>query len=94
MGKYEAAGTGLSNPDTRKNIYTAAIVVGAVIVAALITLGIISLDDVQGFITLTVTIVGILGGVVGMVTAALAKSKVDPPVHDPALRAGPDEYIA
>lgn len=79
MGKYEAAGTGLSNPTTRKNLYTGAIVLGAVVVAALITLGIISLDDVQGFITLTVTIVGILGGVLGLVTAALAKANVDPP---------------
>ena len=78
-GKYEATGTGLGSWVTRKNIYTAVIVVGAVIVAALITLGIITLDDVQSFITLTVTVVGILGGILGVITAALARSNVEPP---------------
>lgn len=84
-GKYEAEGAGIHDWMTRDRIYTSAVVVGAVVVAVLVTLGIISLDDVQGFITLTVTIVGILGGVVGMVTAALAKANVAPPNDEPRM---------
>ncbi|MFJ5106633.1 MULTISPECIES: hypothetical protein [unclassified Glutamicibacter] len=79
MGKYEAQGTGLSDPASRKKLYTAAIVVAALIVATLVTLRIITLDDVQSFITLTVSVVGILGGVVGLVAASLARANVDPP---------------
>lgn len=78
-GKYEAEGTGIHDWITRDRIYTGVIVVGGAIIAALITLGIISLDDVQGYVTLTVTVIGVLGGVVGMITAALAKANVEPP---------------
>jgi heme/copper-type cytochrome/quinol oxidase subunit 2 len=77
-GKYEAEGTGIHDWITRDRIYTGVIVIGGAIIAALITLGIISLDDVQGYITLTVTVIGVLGGVVGMITAALAKANVAP----------------
>lgn len=79
MGKYAAQGTGLADPGTRKKLYTAAIVVGALIIATLVTLQIITLDQVEDFISLTIAVVGILAGVVGLVTAALARANVEPP---------------
>lgn len=94
-GKYEAEGTGLHDWVTRKNVYTAVIVLGALVAAALITLGIITVDDIKSFIELTVYLVGILGGVAAMIGAAIAKNNVQPPEvgsdvldHDPNLRAG------
>lgn len=79
MGKYAAQGTGLADPDTRKKLYTGVIVVGALIIATLVTLQIITLDQVEDFISLTIAVVGILAGVVGLVTAALARANVEPP---------------
>lgn len=81
MGKYAATGTGLSAWPSRKKIYTAAIVLAAIVVAVLITLGLISLDQLNDFIALVITLVGILGGVTGMVIAALARNNVEPPAE-------------
>ncbi|MBB5748521.1 hypothetical protein [Micrococcus sp. TA1] len=78
-GKYEAEGTGIHDWITRDRIYTGVIVVAAGIIAALITLGITTVDDIKGFIDLAVYLVGILAGVAGLVSAALAKANVQPP---------------
>lgn len=92
-GKYEAAGTGLSSYITRKNVYTAVIVVAAIVVAALVTIGFVTMDDIKSFIELTVYLVGVLGGVAGLIAAALARNNVEPPAsivdRDPNLRADP-----
>ncbi|WP_336715311.1 hypothetical protein [Arthrobacter sp. USHLN218] len=82
-GKYEAEGTGLSDWVTRKNIYTAAIVVGAVVLAAAITFGLLTLEDVQSFIDLALRLVSILAGIAVLVTAALARANVEPPARTP-----------
>lgn len=84
-GKYEAEGTGLHSWATRKNIYTAVIVVAALIIAGLVVGGILTVDDVQSFIDLTVYLVGILAGVVGLVGAALARNNVEPPADPDRL---------
>lgn len=85
MGKYEAKGTGLGDPRTRKNLYTGAIVVAAGVVATLITLGIITQDQVTDFVALLGWTVGILAGVVTIVTAALARGNVEPPQGEDGL---------
>ncbi|MGP5383237.1 hypothetical protein ACTXL8_13795 [Glutamicibacter arilaitensis] len=79
MGKYEAQGTGLSDPATRKKFYTAVIVLAALVLTTLITMGIINLDQINDFVSLLVVVVGIVGSLVGLVSAALARSNVDPP---------------
>jgi len=79
-GKYEATGTGLHNWVTRKNIYTAAIVVGAVVLAGAITFGALTIEDVTSFVDLAVRLVGVLGGIAALVAAALARANVEPPV--------------
>lgn len=79
MGKYAARGTGLSDPATRKKLYTAMIVFAAVIIAVLVTLGIITRDQITDFIGVLGWAVGIAAGVVGVVTAALARANVEPP---------------
>ena len=84
-GKYEAQGTGLHDWVTRKNVYTAAIVVAAIIVAGLIFAGIINLDQVQSFIDLVVHLVGIFAGVGILVVAALARNNVQPPAASEVL---------
>lgn len=91
MGKYAAAGTGLADPRTRKNLYTAAIVVAAIVVATLVTLGIITRDQITEFIALLGWAVGILAGVLGIVTAALARGNVEPPHEEPGPRTPLDE---
>lgn len=94
MGKYEAKGTGLNDARTRKGIYTAAIVFSAVVLAVIVTMGLISIDQVNSFITLVVTLVGILAGVLGLVTAALARNNVEPPadpVQDAVTNLGQPE---
>lgn len=78
-GKYEAQGTGLHDWVTRKNVYTAVIVVAAIVVAVLVTIGIVTVEDVQSFIDLAVYLVGVLGGVAALVSAALARNNVQPP---------------
>lgn len=82
MGKYEAKGSGLGSADTRKQIYTAAIVIGALVLAVIVTMGLVNIDQINSFITLVVSLVGILGGVIGMITAALARNNVEPPEQD------------
>lgn len=81
MGKYAATGNGLNEWPSRKKIYTGAIVLAAIVVAVLITLGLVSLDQLNEFIALVITLVGILGGVAGMVIAALARNNVEPPTE-------------
>lgn len=81
-GKYEAEGTGLADWVTRKNLYTAAIVVGALVLAGAITFGALTIEDVQSFIDLAVRLVGVLGGIGVLVTAALARNNVEPPAPD------------
>lgn len=81
-GKYEATGTGLGNWVNRKNIYTAAIVVGAVVLAAAITFGALTIEDVTNFVDLAVRLVGVLGGVAALVAAALARQNVAPPTDE------------
>lgn len=78
MGKYEAKGTGLSDPATRKKIYTAIIVALAIVVAACVTFGLITRDQVTEFVATLGWAVGILAGVAGIVGAALARNNVDP----------------
>ena len=78
-GKYEATGTGLHNWVNRKNVYTAAIVVGAVVLAGAITFGALTIEDVTSFVDLAVRLVGVLGGVAALVAAALARQNVEPP---------------
>jgi hypothetical protein len=82
MGRYEAAGTGLNDPATRKTLYKWAIVLGAVVLAGAITFGLLTLEDVQNFVDLALRLVGVLGGLGIVVTAALAKANVDPPAPD------------
>lgn len=82
MGKYEAKGTGLGSAATRKRIYTAAIVIGALVLAVIVTMGLVNIDQINSFITLVVSLVGILGGVIGMITAALARHNVEPPEQE------------
>jgi hypothetical protein len=89
-GKYEAEGLGLGDWVTRKNIYTAAIVIGAVTLGGAITFGLLTMEDVETFIDLAVRLVGILAGLAALVTAQLARDNVEPPVHDTSLRADPD----
>lgn len=79
MGKYEAQGTGLSDPATRKKLYTAIIVLAALVLTTLITMGIINLDQINGFVSLLVVVVGIVGSLVGLIAGALARANVDPP---------------
>ena len=79
MGKYEAKGTGLNDPATRKKIYTGIIVALAVIVAGCITAGVFSREQVTEFIGTFGWAVGILAGVLGIVTAALARNNVEDP---------------
>lgn len=81
MGKYAAQGTGLSDPATRKRIYTVAIVIGAIALAVLITSGIISRDQVTAFIDVLGWSVGIIIGAVSIVVAGLARRNVDPPTE-------------
>lgn len=78
MGKYEAKGTGLNDPATRKKIYTAIIVALALAVAACVTFGLITRDQVTEFVATLGWAVGILAGVAGIVGAALARNNVDP----------------
>lgn len=82
MGKYAAQGTGLADPAIRKKLYTAIIVLAAVIIAVLVTLGIITRDQITDFIGVLGWAVGIAAGVVGVITAALARANVDPPGGD------------
>jgi len=79
MGKYAAEGTGVNAWATRKNIYTAVIVVAAVALAVVVTMGFISIDQINSFIQLVLVLVGILGSLVGLVAAALARANVEPP---------------
>jgi len=79
MGKYEAKGTGLSDPATRKKLYTAVVVLAALVLTTLITMGIINLDQINDFVSLLVVVVGIVGSLVGLISAALARANVDPP---------------
>lgn len=81
MGKYEAKGTGLQNAATRKGIYTAIIVVAALVLTVLITMGIINLDQINDFVSLLVVVVGIVGSLVGLIAAALARNNVEPPAE-------------
>lgn len=81
MGKYEAKGTGLQNAATRKGIYTAIIVVAALVLTVLITMGIINLDQINDFVSLLVVVVGIVGSLVGLIAAALARNNVEPPTE-------------
>lgn len=79
MGKYEAKGTGLSDPATRKRIYTLALVIFGAIVAAAITFGLITQDQVTQFIALLGWAVAAVAGIGGMLQSVLAKKNVDPP---------------
>jgi len=79
MGKYEAKGSGLSDPANRKKLYTLALVVFGVIVASAITFGFITKDQVTEFIALLGWAVAAVAGVGGMLQAVLAKKNVDPP---------------
>ncbi|GGJ74260.1 hypothetical protein [Glutamicibacter ardleyensis] len=79
MGKYEAQGSGLSDPATRKKLYTAIIVLAALVLTTLVTMGIINLDQINGFVSLLVVVVGIVGSLVGLIAGALARANVDPP---------------
>lgn len=81
MGKYAAQGAGLSDSATRKKIYTGVIVVAALVLTTLITMGIINLDQINDFISLLIVVIGIVGSLVGMVTAALARANVEPPAE-------------
>lgn len=81
MGKYEAKGAGLQNAATRKGIYTAIIVVAALVLTVLITMGIINLDQINDFVSLLVVVVGIVGSLVGLIAAALARNNVEPPAE-------------
>lgn len=82
MGKYAAKGSGLDAWMTRKNIYTAVIVVAAIVLAAIVTMGFISIDQINSFIQLVLVLVGILGSLVGLIAAALARANVEPPVDE------------
>lgn len=82
MGKYAARGTGLNDAATRKKLYTAIIVLAGAIIAVLVTLGIITRDQVTDFIAVLGWAVGIAGGVIGIVSAALARANVEPPEGD------------
>ena len=79
MGKYEAKGTGLSDPATRKKLYTLALVIFGAIVAAAITFGFITQDQVTEFIALLGWAVAAVAGIGGMLQSVLAKKNVDPP---------------
>ena len=79
MGKYEAKGTGLSDADKRKKLYSLALVVLAAIVAAAITFGFITREQVTDFVATLGWAVGIVAGVIGMLAAALARNNVEPP---------------
>lgn len=65
--------------DQRKNIYNLVVIVAAVVLAALITLGIVNQGQVQEFVDLAVYLIGALGGISALVSAALARKNVEPP---------------
>lgn len=67
MGKHEAKGTGLSDPATRKKIYTGIIVALALVVAACVTFGLITRDQVAEFVATLGWAAGILASVAGIV---------------------------
>lgn len=70
----------------RKQVYNIALIVAAVVLAAIVTIGLVSMDQIEEFIQLSVYLVGSLGAISGLVSAALARGNVDPPkegVHLP-----------
>lgn len=75
--QYKARGS-----DTRKQVYTLVIAVGAVVLAGLVSMGILTADQIEGFVELSVYLVGVLGGVGALVSGALARNNVDPPADD------------
>lgn len=68
--------------DKRKLTYTIGLVIFAVVLATMITLGFITLASVTSFIELVIILVGILSGIYGLVTNAMARKNVEPPVTD------------
>ena len=76
--QYKAEGS-----QQRKNVYNLVVIVAAVVLAALITLGIVNQNQVQEFVDLAVYLIGALGGIGALVSAALARKNVEPPAHDP-----------
>lgn len=81
MGKYEAKGAGLSSWTNRKKVYSGIIVVAALVLTVLITMGIINLDQINDFVSLLIVVVGIVGSLVGLIAAALARNNVEPPAE-------------
>jgi len=65
--------------DKRKRIYTAVVVVAAAVLAALVVTGVLSMDQIDGFVDVFITLVGLLGGLSGLVGGILARKNVEPP---------------
>lgn len=66
----------------RKQVYNIALIVAAVVLATLITIGLVTMEQIEEFIQLSVYLVGSLGAISGLVSAALARGNVDPPKED------------
>lgn len=81
MGKYAAAGKGLSDPQTRRKVYSVVLVVFAAVIALAIALGFLEREQVTAFIDTFGWAVGILIGAVGLVSTALARNNVEPPTE-------------
>lgn len=68
--------------DKRKLNYTIAAVISAIVLATLITLGITTLSGITGFIELVVIIIGVLYAGYEMITNAISRKNVEPPVNE------------